>query len=107
MTDILAGLRVFPERMRRNLDATQGLIFSGQLLLDLVEAGAPRDVAYQWVQENAMAAWESDTSFRDRVARDERITKYLNAAALGRAFDLQRQLGAVDAIFRRVFTAAN
>jgi adenylosuccinate lyase len=107
MADILTGLRVFPERMQRNLDATHGLIFSGQLLLDLVEAGAPRDNAYQWVQENAMAAWESDTSFRERVGRDERITKFLNAAALERAFDLQRQLGAVDAIFRRVFTAGS
>ena len=106
MTDILAGLRVFPERMRRNLDATQGLIFSGQLLLDLVEAGAPRDGAYQWVQENAMAAWESEGSFRERVARDERITKFLDPAALARAFDLDRQLHQVDAIFRRVFGSA-
>jgi adenylosuccinate lyase len=106
MTDILAGLRVFPERMRRNLDATQGLIFSGQLLLDLVEAGAPRDGAYQWVQENAMAAWESEGSFRERVARDQRITKFLDPAALARAFDLDRQLHQVDAIFRRVFGSA-
>jgi adenylosuccinate lyase len=105
MTDILTGLRVFPERMRRNLDATQGLVFSGQLLLDLVEAGAPRDGAYQWVQENAMAAWEADSSFRERVARDARITKFLDPAALARAFDLERQLHAVDAIFRRVFSA--
>src|SRR2546425_1046845 len=105
MTDILTGLRVFPERMRRNLDATQGLVFSGQLLLDLVEAGAPRDAAYQWVQENAMAAWEADSSFRQRVARDARITKFLDPAGLERAFDLDRQLQAVDAIFRRVFAA--
>jgi adenylosuccinate lyase len=104
MTDILTGLRVFPERMRRNLDLTQGLVFSGQLLLDLVEAGAPRDAAYQWVQENAMAAWEGDSSFRERVARDTRITKFLDAAALARAFDLDRQLHQVDAIFRRVFS---
>jgi adenylosuccinate lyase len=104
MTDILTGLRVFPERMRRNLDLTQGLVFSGQLLLDLVEAGAPRDAAYQWVQENAMAAWESDSSFRERVARDTRITKFLDATALPRAFDLDRQLHQVDAIFRRVFS---
>jgi adenylosuccinate lyase len=103
MTDILTGLRVFPERMRRNLDLTQGLVFSGQLLLDLVEAGAPRDDAYKWVQENAMAAWESDSSFRERVAADPRITRFLDAAALARAFDLGRQLHAVDAIFRRVF----
>jgi adenylosuccinate lyase len=104
MTDILTGLRVFPERMRRNLDLTQGLVFSGQLLLDLVEAGAPRDAAYQWVQENAMAAWEADSSFRERVARDTRITKFLDAVALARAFDLDRQLHQVDAIFRRVFS---
>ena len=104
MMDILTGLRVFPERMRRNLDATQGLVFSGQLLLDLVEAGAPRDAAYQWVQENAMAAWEGDSSFRERVARDARITKFLDPAALARAFDLDRQLHQVDAIFRRVFS---
>jgi adenylosuccinate lyase len=104
MTDILTGLRVFPERMRRNLELTQGLVFSGQLLLDLVEAGAPRDEGYKWVQENAMAAWESDSSFRERVARDTRITKFLDAAALARAFDLERQLHQVDAIFRRVFS---
>jgi adenylosuccinate lyase len=104
MTDILTGLRVFPERMRRNLDATQGLVFSGQLLLDLVEAGAPRDDAYKWVQENAMAAWESDSNFRQRVASDARITKFLDSARLARAFDLDRQLHQVDAIFRRVFT---
>ncbi len=103
MTEIVAGLRVFPERMLRNLDATQGLIFSGQLLLDLVEAGAPRDQAYEWVQESAMAAWESESSFRDRVAADPRVTKFLSAAALARAFDLQRQLHAVDDIFKRVF----
>jgi adenylosuccinate lyase len=104
MTDILSGLRVFPERMRHNLDLTQGLVFSGQLLLDLVEAGAPRDAAYQWVQENAMAAWEADSSFRERVARDTHITKFLDGAALARAFDLDRQLHQVDAIFRRVFS---
>jgi adenylosuccinate lyase len=105
MTDIVAGMRVFPERMRRNLDMTQGLVFSGQLLLDLVEAGAPRDEAYQWVQAHAMAAWESESSFQQRVAADPRMGKYLNPAAIARAFDLDRQLHAVDAIFRRTLGA--
>jgi adenylosuccinate lyase len=105
MTHIVENLRVFPERMRRNLEATRGLVFSGQLLQDLVEKGAPRDDAYQWVQEHAMAAWETDTSFRERVAADPRITKFLDAAALDRAFDLARQLRYVDAIFARVFRA--
>ena len=103
MTEILRGLRVFPERMRSNLDATHGLVFSGQLLLDLVEAGAPRNEAYQWVQEQAMAAWESDGNFHERIAGDPRIAKYLDAGAIERAFGLERQLHAVDDIFRRVF----
>ncbi len=103
MTDIIANLRVFPERMQRNLDLTQGLVFSGQLLQDLVEHGAPREDAYGWVQENAMAAWESGGSFRERVGADARIAKFLDAAALGRVFDIGRQLRYVDALFARVF----
>jgi adenylosuccinate lyase len=101
--EIVAGLRVFPERMLANLQATRGLIFSGQLLQDLVEKGARRDEAYQWVQEAAMAAWESDGSFRERVAADARIARYLSPEELDRAFDLGRQLRYIDAIFARVF----
>jgi adenylosuccinate lyase len=103
MTAVVAEMRVFPERMRKNLDATQGLVFSGQLLQDLVEKGMPRDEAYKTVQENAMAAWETDTSFRERVGQDPRITRFLDAQALEHTFDLRRQLRYVDAIFARVF----
>jgi len=103
MTTIVGQMRVFPERMLRNLESTHGLVFSGQLLQDLIEGGMPRDDAYKAVQENAMAAWESDTSFRERVGGDKRITKYLDAKALGHTFDLHRQLRYVDAIFDRVF----
>jgi adenylosuccinate lyase len=103
MTTIVADMRVFPERMRRNLDLTRGLVYSGQLLQDLVEKGMPRDDAYKAVQENAMAAWETDSNFRERVAGDARIAKYLDAKALAHTFDLQRQLRYVDAIFARVF----
>jgi adenylosuccinate lyase len=91
--------------MLRNLESTHGLVYSGQLLQDLVEKGMPRDDAYKVVQETAMAAWETETSFRDRVAADARITKYLDAKALAHTFDLRRQLRYVDAIFDRVFGA--
>ena len=104
MTAVVGEMRVFPERMKKNLDATQGLVFSGQLLDDLVEKGMPRDEAYKTVQENAMAAWENDTSFRDSVGKDPRITRYLDAKALEHTFDLQRHLRYVDAIFARVFS---
>ena len=104
-TDIVANMNVFPERMKRNLDSTHGLVFSGQLLQDLVEHGAPREDSYKWVQAHAMAAWESETSFKDRVAADSNIRKFLDEKALAHTFNLQRQLRAVDAIFRRVFGA--
>jgi adenylosuccinate lyase len=103
MCEIVANMKVFPERMRRNLDATQGLVFSGQLLQDLVERGAPREDAYKWVQSHAMAAWESETSFKDRIAADANVKKFLDEKALAHTFDLRRQLRAVDAIFARVF----
>jgi len=101
--EIVANMKVFPERMRRNLDATHGLVFSGQLLQDLVEHGAPREDSYKWVQSHAMAAWESETSFKDRVSGDPNIRKFLDEKALGHTFDLKRQVRAVDAIFARVF----
>jgi adenylosuccinate lyase len=103
MTDIVANLKVFPERMQRNLDSTNGLIYSGQLLQDLVEHGAPREDAYKWVQGHAMAAWEMEGNFRERVAADSNVRKYLSAAVLEKTFDLKRQLREVDAIFARVF----
>jgi adenylosuccinate lyase len=103
MSTIVSDMRVFPERMQRNLELTHGLVYSGQLLQDLVEKGMPRDDAYKAVQENAMAAWETDADFRKRVAGDRRITKYLDAKALANTFDLQRQLRYVDAVFDRVF----
>jgi len=105
MTTIVGEMRVFPERMLRNLESTQGLVFSGQLLQDLVEKGMPRDEAYKAVQENAMAAWEADASFQKRVAEDPRVRKYLDEKALAHTFDLQRQLRYVGAIFDRTFGA--
>ncbi|MGC2087826.1 MAG: hypothetical protein WA638_00220, partial [Candidatus Acidiferrales bacterium] len=104
MAAIVDKMKVFPGRMRRNLDSTQGLVFSGQLLQDLVEHGAAREDAYKWVQAHAMAAWESESSFRERVANDPNIKKFLDEKQLQHTFDLQRQLKSADAIFHRIFT---
>ncbi|HEV2388299.1 MAG TPA: adenylosuccinate lyase [Candidatus Acidoferrales bacterium] len=105
--EILDGMRVFPERMRRNLDSTSGLVYSGQLLQDLVEAGAPREDAYRWVQQHAMAAWETGGDFCELVSADQRIVRPLGTKGIERAFDLARQLRYVDAIFARVFGKKN
>jgi adenylosuccinate lyase len=101
-TDLIDRLLVYPERMKKNLESTGGLIFSGQLLLDLAEAGMLREDAYRLVQGHAMRAWKEDLVFREEVARDEEIIALLSHEKLDQTFDYTRQLGNVDAIFRRV-----
>jgi adenylosuccinate lyase len=101
-TDLIDRLLVYPERMKKNLESTGGLIFSGQLLLDLAEAGMMREDAYRLVQSHAMRAWKEDLNFREEAARDPKITALLSAEKLEKTFDYTRQLGNVDAIFERV-----
>jgi adenylosuccinate lyase len=101
-TDLIDRLLVYPERMKKNLESTGGLIFSGQLLLDLAEAGMMREDAYRLVQSHAMRSWKEDLVFRDEVAKDAKITGLLSPEKLVKTFDYTRQLGNVDAIFARV-----
>jgi len=100
---LISGLRVSAERMRRNLDLTRGLVFSGQLLLDLSAAGMLREEAYRLVQGHAMKAWEGDGDFRAAVESDPLISKHLKPSALEDSFSVSRQLRNIDQIFRRVF----
>jgi adenylosuccinate lyase len=100
---LISGLRVNVDRMRRNVDLTRGLIFSGQLLLDLSAAGMLREDAYRLVQGHAMNSWETESDFRQAIAEDEQVRRYLSPAAIEQAFSLERQLRHVDAIFSRVF----
>ncbi len=104
--NLIEKLMVYPLRMVRNLESTGGLIFSGQLLLDLTEAGMLREDAYRLVQKHAMNAWQNDLVFRELVAQDQDITGRLSGDKLARTFDLNRQLGNVDAIFQRVLNEA-
>lgn len=96
-------LLVYPERMKRNLEMTRGLIFSGQLLLDLSAAGMLREAAYALVQRHAMEAWENDGDFRAAIEADPEVLGYLLPGQLAQTFSLERQLRHVDAIFKRVF----
>ncbi len=101
-TTLIEKLLVYPNRMLKNLESTGGLIFSGQLLLDLTEAGMLREEAYRLVQSHAMKAWKEDLVFRDLVAQEPAITKLLPAGQLEKTFRYERQLVNVDAIFDRV-----
>jgi adenylosuccinate lyase len=102
-TQLVDRLLVYPERMRRNLDLTRGLVFSGQLLLDLTAAGMLRETAYHIVQDHAMHAWEQESDFRAAIEADPEVRAVLNPSQIAESFSLQRQLRNVDAIFRRVF----
>ena len=103
-TWLISGLRVNADRMRRNVDLTKGLIFSGQLLLDLSAAGMLREDAYRVIQKHAMDAWETEGDFRLLVEADPAVKQYLSGDKLDQSFSLNRQLRHVDAIFKRLFT---
>jgi adenylosuccinate lyase len=100
---LVDGMRVHPERMLINLESTQGLIFSGQLLLDLAAAGMLREQAYKLVQTHAMQSWEGGTSFRSAVESDKEVLSFLSLEKIKAAFSVDRQLTHVDRIFRQVF----
>ena len=100
---LVSGMRVHPERMRKNLELTKGLIFSGQVLLDLAAGGMLREQAYKVVQGEAMKAWETDGDFRAAIEHHPDVTKVLSVAQIRHAFSLERQLTNVGHIFDRVF----
>jgi adenylosuccinate lyase len=102
-TNLVDTMFVYPERMKTNLESTRGLVFSGQLLLDLVEHGVTREDAYRMVQAHAMRAWKEGLDFRRLVLSDKEITARVPAKQLEHAFDLKRQLRNIDKIFARVF----
>ncbi|MGH9469637.1 MAG: adenylosuccinate lyase [Terriglobia bacterium] len=100
---LVERLLVYPERMQANLASLKGLMFSGQLLLDLAAKGVAREEAYRWVQRNAMRAWETGENFRALIEQDAEISRRLSPREIARAFSLQRQLRYVNSIFRHVF----
>jgi len=102
--EIVRGLSVNTERMRRNLEAGKGLVFSGQLLLELTARGMRREDAYHVVQTHAMEAWKTEGDFRKRVTDDPAIRAVLKDEEIAEVFRLERYLVHVDAIFARVFS---
>jgi len=100
--EVLEGMRVYPEGMRRNLNATRGVIFSQQVLLALAKAGASRESAYRMVQRNAMCAWEEGGEFRLLLLKDPDVRAVLSEGEIESCFDLGYHVRHVDEIFRRV-----
>ena len=103
--NLIDTMFVYPKRMQANLESTGGLVFSGQLLLDLVEHGVSREDAYRMVQKHAMQAWKEGLNFRDLVLKDKKITSESPASRLNGHLICKRQLRNIDKIFARVFGA--
>ena len=101
---LIETMFVYPERMMANLESTRGLVFSGQLLLDLVESGVSREDAYRLVQSHAMRAWKENLDFHELILNDPEIRGRVPRAKIEHAFDLKRQLKNIDKIFARVFS---
>ncbi len=100
---LLDGLVVYPERMLENLNATRGLVFSGQLLLALTQKGVSREDAYVWAQRNAMKVWDEGGEFKELVLNDTEINSKLSADEIEKVFDVKHYLRNVDKVFARVF----
>jgi adenylosuccinate lyase len=105
-TRIVAGLRVNEDRMLRNLELGRGLVFSGQLLLELTAKGMRREDAYRVVQKHAMEAWQEEGDFKARIASDPEVAAALTPAEIDAVFRLDRYLAHVDTLFARVFEGA-
>jgi len=103
---LVERLVVYPERMRENLGLTHGLIYSGELLLELVAKGVSREDAYRWVQRNAMRVWYEGGNFKEKVLSDADITRLCTAKEIDAVFDSSRLVRNVDRIFQRVFDSA-
>jgi adenylosuccinate lyase len=103
---IVKNLTVYPENMKRNMDRTFGLPFSGRVLTKLIDKGLSREEAYDTVQPRTMIAWEEQRSFRALVESDPAITAHLSAAELAECFDPSWHLKHVDTIFARLGLAA-
>lgn len=100
---IIENLLVYPHNMRKNLEKTRGMIFSGRLLLALSEKTPSKEDAYLMVQDNAMKAWNKNENFKDLIKNDKRVKKYLNEKEIEECFSLDYYLRNVDYIFKRVF----
>ncbi len=100
---LLDGLVVYPDNMLKNLNATGGLVFSGQLMLALTQNGISREEAYKWTQRNAMKVWDEGGNYKELVTNDADISSHLSSEEIARVFDLKHYLRNVEKVFTRVF----
>ena len=103
VTDLIEHLVVYPDRMRRNLELTGGLVYSQRLLLALIEKGAQRKESYEAVQRNAMVSWRGGGALQELAGKDPFISQHLKNSEIAACFNPKYYLRHLDQIYRRVF----
>ena len=103
LKNILKNMNVYPKKMLKNLNLTNGLIFSQRVMLELTKHGFSREKAYTIVQKNAHNSWNRNISFYESLANDSSINKKISNKDLTKMFDLTYHTKKIDMIFRRIF----
>jgi adenylosuccinate lyase len=104
MIKVVGNWNVHPDKMKKNIDLTKGLVFSQRVLLALTKKGLSREEAYQLVQKNSLKAWEEDKDFKKLVEEDPDITGVLSSREIEGCFTFDPYLSQIDYIFNRVLT---
>ncbi|MBU4484296.1 adenylosuccinate lyase [bacterium] len=102
LAGMLDGLVVYQKNMEKNLNLTGGLIFSQQVMLKLIEKGVMRERSYKIIQRNAAKVWDDGANFKESLANDDEVKKYLTSKELDKIFDVKQCLRHVNKIFKRV-----
>jgi adenylosuccinate lyase len=102
MTDLMNNLLIYPDNMKKNLDLTNGLIFSQEVLLLLIKKGITREEAYELVQKNAMKVWREKIDFNDLLKTDKDIMKYLSEVEIDSLFDISKIMKNINKVYERL-----
>lgn len=101
-TNLMNNLLVYPENMQKNIDLTNGLIFSQEVLLLLIKKGLTREKAYEIVQRNAMRVWREKIDFNNLLKSDKEIMEHVNEDELDKLFDISKILININKVYERL-----
>jgi len=101
-TNLMNNLLVYPENMQKNIDLTNGLIFSQEVLLLLIKKGLTREKAYEIVQRNAMRVWKEKIDFNNLLKCDKEVMEHVNEDELDKLFDISKILININKVYERL-----
>ena len=101
LSNVIKNLNIYPKKMKKNLDITNGIFFSQRVLLELTNVGFTREQSYKIVQRNAMQAWKENSSFYNKIVSDKKIINKISVNKLKKLFDFGYHTKKINIIFKR------